>query len=302
MHLRKLLCSAACAAAALAFGACGRANASVESQPNLANNSNTPKENMTDSAAADTASVTVRVETSLGAFTILLYGDTPRHRDNFVKNVEAGYYNGTLFHRVINQFMIQAGDPDSKNAAPGQRLGAGGPGYTIEAEILTPKHFHKRYALAAARQGDQVNPEKRSSGSQFYVVTGQRLLPAQLDAMQERLHQQQLQATFNGLAGAHIDEIRRLQAAGDSAALKALERKLVEQTEAEVAAHPIVITEAMKEAYSTVGGSPHLDGAYTVFGEVVAGTDVIDRIEKVATDASDRPREDVRILSMQVVK
>lgn len=292
-----LLCAAALTAAAVLAAGCGRANASVD--PALTPDSTTA---MTDSVNPDTTSVTVKVETNLGAFTILLYGDTPRHRDNFVKLVNAGYYNGTIFHRVINQFMVQAGDPDSRTAAPGQRLGAGSPGYTIEAEIMTPRHFHKRYALAAARQGDQVNPQKRSSGSQFYIVTGQRLLPAQLDAMAGQMRQQQMQAVFNGLAARNIAEIRKLQAAGDTAALKALEAKLVKETEDEVAAHPVQITDEMKEAYSTVGGTPHLDGGYTVFGEVIAGQDVIDKIEKVETDSSDRPREDVKILSMSVVK
>lgn len=283
---------------ALAAAACGKAGASVTPADNM-NNSDKIE---LDSINPDTTSVTVRVETTMGAFTVLLYGDTPRHRDNFVKLVNEGFYNGTLFHRVIGQFMIQAGDPDSKNAAPGQRLGAGGPGYTIEAEIDYPRHFHKRYAIAAARQGDQVNPQKRSSGSQFYVVTGRKLLPQQLDAMAQQLRQQQLQSTFNGLVAGQIDKIRALQAAGDSTALKALQDELVARTEAEVAAHPLEVTDAMKEAYTNVGGAPHLDAGYTVFGEVIAGTDVIDRIEKVETDSADRPRDDVRIISMSVVK
>lgn len=241
------------------------------------------------------------MNTTLGSFTILLYGDTPRHRDNFVKHVKEGYYDGTLFHRVINQFMIQAGDPDSKNAAPGQRLGAGGPDYTLEAEIIFPKHFHKRGALAAARQGDQVNPQKRSSGSQFYVVTGRKMIPAQIDALASQLKNQQLQSTFNGLAAEHMADIRKMQAEGDSAGLKKLQEELIAQTEATVAAHPIEITDEMKEAYTTVGGAPHLDGAYTVFGEVLEGMDVIDKIEKAETDGSDRPKEDIRILSMKLL-
>lgn len=283
---------------ALAAAACGKAGASVKPADDMNNSDNLE----IDSVNPDTTSVTVKVETTMGAFTVMLYGDTPRHRDNFVKLVNEGFYNGTLFHRVIDQFMIQAGDPDSKNAAPGQRLGAGGPGYTVEAEIEYPRHFHKRYALAAARQGDQVNPQKRSSGSQFYVVTGRKLLPGQLDAMAEQLRRQQLQSTFNGLVAGQIDRIKALQAAGDSTALKALQDELVAKTEAEVAAHPLEITPAMKEAYTSMGGAPHLDAGYTVFGEVIAGTDVIDRIEKVETDAADRPREDVRIISMSVVK
>ncbi len=295
--LRGFMCGIAATMAAVCLS-CGRASASAETS----NESNPAKEMTTDSISTDTTSVTVRVETDLGPFTILLYGDTPRHRDNFVKLVNEGFYNGVLFHRVIDKFMIQTGDPDSKTATPGQRLGSGGPGYTIEAEIDYPRHFHKRYAVAAARQGDQINPEKRSSGSQFYVVTGRRLLPQQIDAMAGQLRQQQLQATFNGLAARNIDKIRAMQAAGDTTALKALEQQLISETEAEVAAHPMQITDAMKEAYTAVGGTPHLDAGYTVFGEVIAGTEVIDKIEQVKTDQADRPNEDVHIISMTVVK
>ncbi len=261
-------------------------------------------EDMTDvntTLTTDTTSAKVEVETTMGNFTILLYGDTPKHRDNFVKLVNEGYYDGTLFHRIINEFMVQAGDPDSKTAVAGQRLGSGGPGYTIEAEILFPKHFHKRYTLAAARQGDQVNPEKRSSGSQFYVVTGAKVPENQLDRLEANLHNQQLQSTFNGLAAEHMDEIRAMQASGDREGLNALQQKIVEQTEEIVAKNPLKLTDEMREAYTTVGGAPHLDGAYTVFGEVISGMDVIDKIEKVETDRSDRPTEDVRIIKMKVL-
>lgn len=275
----------------------------TSSSANAATNEKDSTE-MTDSLPQnpDTCSVTVKVETTAGNFTILLYGDTPAHRDNFVKNVESGYYDGTLFHRVINEFMIQAGDPDSKNAQPGQRLGSGGPGYTLEAEILFPKHFHKRGALAAARQGDQVNPTRRSSGSQFYIVTGKPLHPQQIPSLEASLHNQQLQATFNGLAAQHIDEIRAFQAAGNREALKALQDSLIKTTEELVAAEPLKVTDEMRQAYTTVGGAPHLDGAYTVFGEVIDGMDVIDKIEKAETDAADRPKDDIRIIKMQVVK
>lgn len=301
--MNKLLNIAALAAMmSLALMACG--NASAKQDQTAGNNDITDKK-MTqniDTNLDDTTSVKVEVETTLGNFTILLYGDTPRHRDNFVKLVNDGFYDGTLFHRVINEFMIQAGDPSSKDARPGQRLGAGGPGYTIEAEIAFPRHFHKRGALAAARQGDQVNPEKRSSGSQFYVVTGKRYIPAQLEAMKEQLKNQQLQATFNGLAAAHMDEIRSMQAAGDTAGLKNLQDSLIRRTEATVAANPMTVTPEMAETYTNVGGTPHLDGAYTVFGEVISGMDVIDKIEKVETDPADRPVEDVKIISMKILK
>lgn len=285
---------------ASAGAACSKAAASTD-DGQMAATTDTANMNK-DTIPADTSSVTVKIETTAGTFTILLYGDTPKHRDNFVKLVNEGYYDSTLFHRVIDQFMVQAGDPDSRTAAPGQRLGSGGPGYTVEAEISMPRHFHKRYALAAARQGDQVNPERRSSGSQFYIVTGRKLIPAQLEQLKMQLHNQQLQATFNGLAAAHMQEIRDMQAARDSVGLKRLQEQFIAQTEAEVAAHPLSVTPEMEQAYTTVGGAPHLDGAYTVFGEVISGTDVIDRIEQAQTDGADRPVDDIRIISMSVVK
>ncbi|MDE7459445.1 MAG: peptidylprolyl isomerase [Muribaculaceae bacterium] len=250
---------------------------------------------------ADTNSVKVEVETTLGSFTVLLYGDTPRHRDNFVKLVKEGYYDGTLFHRVINEFMVQAGDPDSKTAAPGQQLGAGGPDYTIDAEFVFPKHFHKRGALAAARQGDQVNPTKASSGSQFYIVTGKKVSEGELASMEKYLEQSALQSRFSQLAQARMSEVRDMQAKGDQAGLEKLQQELIAEAEAYVAEHPVKVTDEMKEAYTTVGGTPHLDNNYTVFGEVIKGMETVDKIEKVETDRGDRPKEDVRIISMKIV-
>ncbi len=250
---------------------------------------------------ADTSNVTVEVETSLGSFTVLLYGDTPRHRDNFVKLVKEGYYNGTLFHRVINEFMVQAGDPDSKTAAPGQALGAGGPDYTIDAEFVFPKHFHKRGALAAARQGDQVNPTKASSGSQFYIVTGKKVSEAEMANMEKYLENSALQSRFTELAQSHMDEVRAMQQKGDNAGLEKLQNELIAEAQAYVAEHPVKVTDEMKKAYTTVGGTPHLDNNYTVFGEVIKGMETIDKIEKVETDRGDRPKDDVRIISMKIV-
>lgn len=246
--------------------------------------------------------VKVLVSTTAGDLTVLLYGDTPKHQENFIKLVKEGYYNGTLFHRVIKDFMVQAGDPDSKTAPAGAALGSGGPGYQIDAEILFPKHFHKRYALAAARQGDQINPEKRSSGSQFYVVTGRPLSEGQLGQVEQQMKHTKMQDIFNGLAIKHRDEIMTLRRNRDQAGLQALQEKLIKETEAAVAGDGPMLTDEMKAAYTTVGGAPHLDGAYTVFGEVVDGMDVIDRIEKAETDGRDRPRTDIRINSMSIVE
>lgn len=286
-------------AAAVTLTGCGKAQAKTED--NQETDIKSIENNMKSETPADTNSVKVKVETSLGDFTVLLYGDTPKHRDNFVKLAKEGFYNGTLFHRVINEFMVQTGDPDSKGAPAGARLGAGGPGYTLEAEILYPKHFHKRGALAAARQGDQVNPERRSSGSQFYVVTGNRYIPSQIDAIESRMKGQQMQAEFNKLASQHIDSVRALQMRGDSAGLEELRQQLISEAEKAVNEHPMTLTPEMREAYTTVGGAPHLDGQYTVFGEVIEGMDVIDKIEKVETDAADRPKEDVVIKKMTIL-
>ena len=293
--MRKILtaiaASAIAAALAVACGSTAQAN-QEDNKTDMTENTNTP----------DTTSAKIEVATTAGNFTILLYGDTPKHRDNFLKLVKEGYYNGTLFHRVIKDFMIQAGAPDSRNAAPGQHLGAGGPDYKIDAEIVYPKHFHKRGALAAARQGDQVNPLKQSSGSQFYVVTGRKVSEGEMTQLENSLKNKQLQRIFNNLALAHRDSIIAMQRNGDSAGLKALQDTLIKQTEAEAAKQGTpAVTDEMRQAYTTVGGAPHLDGDYTVFGEVVSGMDVIEKIEKAETDRADRPKEDVRIISMKVL-
>ena len=296
--IKKFLFATVIALTASAFASCSQAKAE-----GTESDKETPKTetNMQPTAPADTNSVKAKVETNLGDFTILLYGDTPAHRDNFVKLAKEGYYNGTLFHRVINQFMVQTGDPDSKNAQPGQHLGAGGPGYTLPAEINFPKHFHKRGALAAARQGDQVNPERRSSGSQFYVVTGNKFIPAQLDGIENQMKNQQLRAEFDRLSAPYMDQVRQMQMNGDREGLMALQNKLIAEAEAAVAGKPSPLTDEMRESYTTVGGAPHLDGQYTVFGEVIDGMDVIDKIEKVETDSSDRPKEDVVIKNVTIL-
>lgn len=259
--------------------------------------------NNNDTSSMNNDDVKVVLTTDLGDITLLLYGDTPAHRDNFVKLVEQGTYEGTLFHRVIKEFMIQGGDPESRTAKPGQSLGSGDVGYTLAKEIVYPKHFHKRGALAAARTGDQVNPERRSSGCQFYIVTGRKFSPDQLAQMEKSLQGKAMQDYFMSLARARHDEIMRLRAAADEAGLNALQDELVAATEAHFAANPAAgFTPEQKEAYATVGGAPHLDGDYTVYGEVIDGMDVVDKIEAVATDKGDRPLSDVHIIGARVVK
>lgn len=208
------------------------------------------------SLPADTT-VRVRLTTNMGDIVVKLYNDTPLHRDNFVKLVKQGYYDGLLFHRVISDFMVQSGDPDSRNAKPKERLGEGGPDYTLPSEILYPLHYHKRGALAAAREGDSVNPEMRSSGSQFYIVWGKQQTAAAMEEMNDRMYQ---------------------------------------FTDGE-----FEIPEEIVADYETNGGTPHLDGSYTVFGEVVEGLDVVKAMQKVRTDRYDRPVKDVVIVKAEVL-
>ncbi len=254
-------------------------------------------------AAAQTAGgdALVLLETSEGNIKVRLFGDTPKHRDNFLKLVKEGYYNGVLFHRVINEFRVQTGDPDSKNAPAGKALGAGGPDYTLEAEIVYPKHYHKRGALAAARQGDQVNPERRSSGSQFYIVTGKAYNDSTLKQMERQLQMMQKQQIFNELTKQHKDSIMAMRRNRDQAGLQKLQDELVAITEQKAAENPAALTSEQREVYATQGGTPHLDNQYTVFGEVVEGMDVVDKIEKAETDGRDRPVSDIRIISAKVV-
>lgn len=284
------------------LASCNAGSSQSATDSKATNDKTTNNTEMTTNTTPDTASAMVDIKTTLGDIRILLYGETPKHRDNFLKLVNEKFYEGTLFHRVINKFMIQAGDPDSKEAPAGKMLGSGGPGYQIDAEIVYPALFHKRGALAAARQGDQVNPEKKSSGSQFYIVTGEVYKAEQLKQMENQLGMKQKQAIFNNLASQYRDSIMDMRRNRDQAGLQALQDKLIKITEAEAAKNPAKFTDAQIQAYSTIGGTPHLDNDYTVFGEVVSGMDVVAAIEKVATGAADRPVEDVKIISATIVK
>lgn len=241
----------------------------------------------------------VRIQTTLGDITVRLYDETPLHRDNFVKLAKEGYYDGTLFHRVIKDFMIQGGDPDSKGAPAGKMLGVGGPDYTIEAEIKSGL-YHKRGALAAARQGDEVNPERRSSGSQFYIVWGQVYNEGQLRQFSKQMEMQQMQAVFSALAKEHHDEIMQMRRERNRAGLQELQEKLAAEAEAQVKAQGAGMTDEQRAIYSTVGGTPHLDGQYTVFGEVEEGMDVVEMIQQAATARGDRPVDDIEMRVMVI--
>lgn len=202
----------------------------------------------------------VEMETTLGKIKVQLYDETPQHRDNFVKLVKSGFYDGLLFHRVIKNFMAQAGDPTSRDCDATARLGSGGLDYTIPAEIDAAKFYHKRGALAAARLGDAANPERASSACQFYLVQGKIYNDRELDEVERRINM-----ALRGLT-------------------------------------PFKFSEAQRRYYKMFGGTPHLDGQYTVFGEIVEGFEVLDKICATETGAADRPVEDVRIVHARIVK
>ena len=242
----------------------------------------------------------VKLETTMGNITVALYNETPKHRDNFIKLVKEGVYDSTLFHRVIKQFMIQAGDPDSKNASDTAMLGSGDVGYTIPAEF-NPKFYHKKGVLAAARQGDDVNPEKASSGCQFYIVTGRKFTEPQLLGMENKINEQREEALFDSLARQHMKEIYKMRKAGDNAGLLELQDTLEAQArELADKEEKFRFTPEQIKAYSTIGGAPHLDGSYTVFGEVTEGMEVVDNIEIAKTNRADRPIENIRILKASI--
>ena len=240
------------------------------------------------------------LETSMGDIRVRLYDDTPKHRDNIVKLAKEGFYDGTLFHRVIKDFMIQAGDPKSKNASDTATLGSGDTGYTLPAEFVYPKYFHRRGVLAAARMGDDVNPRRESSGCQFYIVTGKKFTEEELDGLETQLNQNSLRATFDTLTRQHMKDIFKMRKANDTTGLKRLENELFEQAKAETLNHMFSFNDEQKQAYTTVGGAPHLDGQYTVFGEVIEGMDVVDAIQNVKTGRADRPVENVVIEKVTV--
>ncbi|MBP8687417.1 MAG: peptidylprolyl isomerase, partial [Prevotella sp.] len=169
----------------------------------------------------------IKIKTTEGDIIVRLYDETPLHRDNFIKLASEGYFDGTLFHRIIKDFMIQGGDPDSKNAPAGKNLGAGGPDYTIPAEFVYPQLFHKRGALSAARLGDEVNPNRESSGSQFYIVWGKTFKSQELKQLERQMAMQQEQTVFNQIAQEYKAEIMNLRRNKDRAGLQTLQEKLV---------------------------------------------------------------------------
>jgi cyclophilin family peptidyl-prolyl cis-trans isomerase len=236
----------------------------------------------------------VQIETEFGVVKVKLYNETPFHRDNFIKLVNEGFYTDLLFHRVIKNFMIQGGDPYSKNAAPGKMLGGGDLGYTIPAEI-NPKFFHRKGILAAARQGDQVNPEKRSSASQFYILQGKVFRPGELDTLESKLLETRkmnlLQAKYKKVEA----ELNKLSIDGKQDELMARINAMQAEVMAEVASMPpLKFSDEKRKAYTTVGGYPSLDDNYTIFGEVIEGMDVVDKIAEQLTDPANLPVKDIK--------
>jgi peptidylprolyl isomerase len=241
--------------------------------------------------------IIVRVETIYGNIDIKLYNETPLHRDNFVKLIKEGFYENLLFHRVIENFMIQGGDPGSRKAGADARLGSGGPGYTIPAEI-NEGLFHKKGALAAARQGDNVNPERESSGSQFYIVKGTVYTREQLAQMEAQINDQQMHAMMTGV-------FRKLEREAINNNIQPDYREISEKATAMVDDHfresgYFTFSQSQYEAYSTLGGTPHLDGSYTVFGETIKGFEVIDKIAAAETGIADRPVSDI-VMSIKIL-
>lgn len=244
----------------------------------------------------------VKIETTLGDIVVELYNETPQHRDNFIKLVKEGLYDSTLFHRVIKDFMIQAGDPESKTASDTATLGGGDVGYTVPAEFQ-PNLYHKRGVLAAARLGDDVNPERASSGCQFYIVTGRKFREGQLLEMAGKRNNDRMGQILNGLLNKHKKEFLELRKARNQAAIMELHDSLyAEATARKKAEGNFMYTPEQISVYTTIGGTPHLDGAYTVFGEVVEGMKTVEKIENKPTGPADRPKKDIRILKATVLE
>ena len=251
----------------------------------------------------DTQNTVISMNTSLGIIKLKLYNETPKHRDNFIKLVKEGQYNGLLFHRVIKNFMIQGGDVTSKDAPLNKQLGAGDLGYTIPAEFVYPQYFHKKGALSAARTGDEVNPEKASSASQFYIVTGKVYSDTELNQMEKQLENKLKQSIFARLQAENKPKIMELYRSGDKDELAILRDTMIGKTEleAEKRKEEAKFTPEQREAYKTVGGTPFLDNEYTVYGEVIEGIDIVDAIQQANTNAQDRPTENIVINSVEIV-
>ncbi len=245
----------------------------------------------------------VRFKTTSGEIIVKLYEETPAHRDNFIKLVNSGFYDGVIFHRVIKNFMIQAGDPLTKNAKPGEAVGEGEVNYTIPAEFVYPARYHKRGALAAARHGNEENPERNSSGCQFYIVWGEKLSEEGLNAEEKKIFTREEEKLFRVKVAAKQEEINRYRSEKNQEKLDELRDNILSEVHHELDSTQIYkFTPQQRIDYTKQGGTPHLDNEYTVFGEVVKGLDVVGKISDAGTDEKDRPLRDVKIISARVIK
>lgn len=239
----------------------------------------------------------VIIKTSEGTIKLKLYNDTPIHRDNFIKLSKSKFFEGIIFHRVIKNFMIQSGDPDSRNPKPDSTYGEGGPGYDLPAEIVNT-HFHKKGVLAAAREGDKTNPERKSSGSQFYIVQGKKFTDTDLVAVEKKVNDRLRLNTIQ-----KIFEVEKAKPENNDLSAEEFKNMVNLKVEAEVnSTPPFKISEERREVYKNVGGAPHLDGSYTIFGEVIEGMDVVDKIAATPTNPKDRPLKDIFILNVKVIR
>ncbi len=240
----------------------------------------------------------VLISTNLGDMKFRLFDDTPKHRDAFIQLAEESYYDGTLFYRVIKNFLIQGGSRSSRNAPPGKRIGYGDPDKTVDDEIIS-HYFHKKGALCAPRQPDDVNPFKQSDISQFYIVKGQVFTPGKLDTMQLAVNQPIRKKVYNQFMTTSVrNELKQLKEEKKVQEFKSLAEKIKKDIEAEYHMQPGILefSEEQRRAYTTIGGYPDLDGKYTIFGECIEGLEVIDKIAALETDENDRPVRDVKII------
>ncbi len=257
----------------------------------------------TSCATSKEVSSIVSLNTTYGKIKIKLYPETTKHRENFLNLVKKGVYDGVLFHRVISDFMIQTGDPNSKNATAATMLGTGDVGYTLPAEFVYPTYYHKRGALAAARQGDQTNPEKASSGCQFYIVVGKLYTDEELNSLEKNKLQKLETKLFQEIVSSKQDLVKKYQSEQNKVKLNTLRDSILTVVQNKTKNNTSYkYTEQQRIDYKTKGGTPHLDGDYTVFGEVTEGLDVVEKISRVITGQNDRPKEDIKVIKVEIEK
>ncbi|MEL7585744.1 MAG: peptidylprolyl isomerase [Prolixibacteraceae bacterium] len=243
------------------------------------------------------------IRTSMGTMKFELFDDTPKHRDAFIELAQTGYYDGTLFYRVIRDFLIQGGSASSRNAAPGKQIGYGDPDKTVDDEILA-HHFHQKGALCAPRQPDEINPFKQSDISQFYVVKGQVFSPGELDTLELAVNRPIKNKITSEVYTPEIREkLKKLKSENKVSEFRKLAGQVKHDIEVRFEVHPEVLefSDEKRKAYTSVGGYPELDGKYTVFGRCIAGLDVIDKIASLKTDGNNRPLTDVKI-TVEIVR